>query len=103
MPCRDYYEDSQNEALEYATKVINLQERNDVLMRCLCKLDKFCLDNNGKFYDVFLLSNKELREVLQQHRKSDEDNWFEVYSKKYPNFSKEEIARMVRAGILQDI
>lgn len=106
MPCRDWddgvqyvYEDTQ----ETRALVGHLRARNDTLMTALCAMNKWARGSTDRVqYKMWLLENPGIYEIMLEHDKADEAHWFEVYSKQYPNFTKEEIAKMVRAGILED-
>lgn len=99
MPCSDGREDTSK--LDNERKIRELKERNNQLMRVICKIDTFL---EGYGIDLpELYKDAEVRAVLQEHRVSDEDRWNNHYSVKYPHLSKDEIAKLVRAGILEDI
>lgn len=47
-----------------------------------------------------LQQNSELATWVEAHKAEDEEKWFNHYRGQYPNFSKEEIAKMVRNEVL---
>ena len=78
-----------------------LRDRNNQLIRVICKIDNQFMNDEG--WKLFLLStDKEVREVIQEHRITDEERWWNIYHSKYPDFTIGEIAKMVRSGILED-
>lgn len=77
-------------------------ERNNQLMRVICKVDK-ALSENEEWQKHLREGDEEVRSVIQDHRESDEQRWFDYYKDKWPLFSKQEVAKMVRHGILADI
>lgn len=79
-----------------------LKERNDVLMRVVCAMEKAFFKANKTLFSRFLEENAEASKVIDDHRKADEEQWYNTYKKQYPAFSKEEIVKMVKAGILED-
>lgn len=83
-------------------KLKDIEQRNHQLMRVICKVDA-ALSENEEWQQWLLQGDEEVRQVIQQHRISDEQRWWNSYKEKYSQFSKEEIAKMVRAGILEDI
>lgn len=124
MPCYDGREasenelnrrlvDQQQEQLQTMTERLNasgmrlenLAERNNVLMRCLCSVDKWARNSliAQVEYQRFLSSNPEYSEELKKHRQFDISRRYEHYKDIYPGFSPDEINRMVEAGILSDI
>ena len=83
------------------TKLKELEQRNHQLMRVICKIDG-ALASNTEWQQHLLNGDAEVRSVIQDHRLLDEQRWYSMYSTEYPKFSKEEIAKMVRSGILED-
>lgn len=107
MPC---YDDRSHIVTEYRdtpetrAHVANLTARNDLLMRSICALNNWaqrCEDREN--YRTWLFQNPAVFEVIVQHEQVDADRWFNTYHKDYPDFTKTEIAKMVRAGILEDM
>lgn len=99
MPCYDS-RDRMDEA-DSERRIRELKERTDQLMRVICKIDKF-LDGYGIDLSV-LCKDAEVRAVIQEHRITDEDRWFDHYSVKFPQFNKDDISKLVKAGLLEDI
>lgn len=105
MPCSDgkWWEELEREAKEKETQkqLKLLQERNDQLMRVLCYIDRSF--PNKEVWEEFLSSAiPEVRAVILEHRQADEKLWYEQYNTKFPLLTKQEIAKMVRSGILED-
>lgn len=104
MPCRDYRDDTRTEYVQdpaLKRELTKLKKRNDQLMRTVCALDALLFSKHPQ-YAEWLTANPEAAKVIADHRLADEENWYNVYHKQYPQFTKTEIARMVRAGILED-
>ena len=100
MPCYDS-RDRMDEA-ESERKIRELKERNDQLIRVICKIDNSMKEDFG--WELFLLkTDAEVRAVINEHRMTDEDRWFDHYSAKFPQFNKDEISKLVRCGLLEDI
>lgn len=123
MPCydpwstRDYIEEAkfselretqgrlireEHHSASMSAKLKDLEQRNHQLMRVICKVDA-ALSENEEWQQWLLQGDEEVRKVIQEHRISDEQRWLDVYKEKYSQFSKEEIAKMVRSGILEDV
>ena len=103
MPCYDARDDAERETKEKETlkQLKLLQERNDQLMRVLCYIDRSF--SNKEAWEKFLSGAiPEVRAVILEHRHADEKRWYEQYKTKFPLLTKQEIAKMVRAGILED-
>lgn len=108
MPCRDWddsgvstvYQDTP----ETKALVDHLKARNDLLMKSLCAVDKWArsLKMVEGEYCAWLGTQATLLELILDHRKADEQRWFHTYYNQFPDFTKAEIAKMVRAGILED-
>lgn len=105
MPCSDgnYWDEIERQTKEKETQkqLKLLQERNDQLMRVLCYIDRQFPHQQG--WEGFLsLAIPEVRAVIYEHRHADENMWYEKYKTNFPMLTKEEIAKIVRAGILED-
>lgn len=102
MPCSDggYDEMLREQAFEKVLE--SLKVRNDQLIRVICKIDTQFMNDDG--YKLFLMTaGEEVRQVIQEHRITDEERWWNMYHPTYPNFTIGEIAKMVRSGILEDV
>lgn len=92
MPCRgpDYYEDNND---------INktLKEEVDRLTKILCDISQQGPTTNlaSIFFKV-----PDFREFVKEHEEVDNDRYYNKYKNRHPNFTKEEIVKMVRSGIL---
>lgn len=103
MPCYDARDEVERETKEKEMlKQLNLlQERNDQLMRVLCYIDRSFQDREA--WEEFLCGAiPEVRFVILEHRQADEKRWYEQYKTKFPLLTKQEIAKIVRSGILED-
>lgn len=102
MPCSDGGWSERIREKEWEDKISNLQERNDKLIRVICRIDT-CFRNDDAWKQFLSLrGNEEVCAVVLEHRATDEQRWWDKYKDKLQEFSKEEIAKMVRAGILDD-
>lgn len=82
-------------------EVQKFKDRNDQLIRVICKIDSQFMNDDG--YKLFLMTaGEEVRKVVQEHRVTDEERWWNMYHEKFPDFNIGEIAKMVRSGILED-
>ena len=98
MPCSDSLA---FDRMYHEQEVQKLKDRNDQLIRVICKIDQQLMNDDG--WKLFLLStDKEVRKVVEEHRITDEERWWSMYHSTYPDFNIGEIAKMVRAGILED-
>ena len=71
--------------------------------RAFCEMsESFKVSSVTKFNTV-LKSNPFLAEVYQEHCKEDEDTWYNHYKKQYSGFTKKEITKMVRGGVLERV
>ena len=73
-------------------------------MRLLCDVLTH-LEQAGRFVEIINKCKypKEIKDWWKNHKKDDEKRWFTHYHSIFPNFSSDEIAKMVRNGILKDI
>lgn len=87
-----------------AKSMLNPQPRENKEMRLLCDVLNH-LEQTDNFDSVISVCKytTEIKEWWKQHCKEDADRWYKHYKDKYPNFSKDEIAKMVREGVLEDI
>lgn len=105
MPCIDAETSERMSVIETEdsldkTKLLLYDSQNkiDKLTKIICKISKLPPETkvselNGKvsYYDDF----------IKDHRKQDENRWFNKYKNIYPQFTKEEIIKMVNANILE--
>lgn len=101
MPCSDGGWSEAIREQEWKDKISSLQERNDKLIRVICRIDTCFHNDDGWKQFLSLRGNEDVHEVVLEHRAADEKRWWDKYKSKFHGFSKEEIAKMVRAGILE--
>jgi hypothetical protein len=67
MPCYDHRSSVEYQEEECARKTAELRERNNVLMRCICTMERV-LNLTPEQLD---LCGKEVKDVIIEHRKQD--------------------------------
>ena len=97
MPCRSGFED------EPVTYIVDkhLQPDLDKVTALLCSLSMFLGRHHVKVLEQALKDVPEFESWLTKHQASDAQRWYKHYRGMYPNFSLDEIAKMVRNGILE--
>lgn len=97
MPCRSGFED------EPTIRIVDkhLQPELDRVTNLFCITTRFLQTHHYSVFNLLLLNVKGYKEWVAEHEVLDEQRWYKHYCSIYPNFSLEEIAKMVRNGILE--
>lgn len=97
MPC--YVEDPSTPVVRIVDK--HLQPDLDKLTALLCSLSMFLGRHHVKVLEQAIKDVPGFEPWLIKHQASDAQRWYKHYRGTYPNFSLDEIAKMVRNGILE--
>lgn len=102
MPCNSGYEFG---GLHRSTSAeINLlRTRYEKITKILCYVDKELSIKNPVLWNETIQKNSDLISWISNHRTVDHNRWSEYYKNIYPNFSKEEIIKMVINKVLKEV
>lgn len=98
MPCQSWGEDDVRTVVDPKTK-----QDLDKYKRAFCEMSEAFRSANPVRFNEVLKENAFLNNINTEHSNEDSARWFKAYSKAYPSFTREEIAKMVRAGILDRV
>ena len=98
MPCRSGFED--HERVVQQQKIVQeLDSTTDLLCSVMSELRTNHLD----VLNALTSKNPNLLIWYTQHKSVDENRWYSHYKNLYPNFSKEEIVKLIDNNLLQKV
>ena len=106
MPCVGYEESkawSEDTARQQSSRVPELEKQLNFVMQSLCTFTKAVMKRDMKLYTEIIEEEPEIRKLIDSHITIDKERYFKAYSSMYPNFSGNEIYKMVINGILPEV
>lgn len=97
MPCRSGFED------EPTIRIVDkhLQPELDKVTALLCAVSLHLQRDNPTVFQELRVRLPHYNLWVKEHEAVDAQRWYKHYRGTYPNFSLDEIAKMVRNGILE--
>lgn len=98
MACRSGFEEH-----EIAIQHSSVKRELDVTTALLCSLITELKTKHLSVLNSITITNPNLLGWYNQHRIVDENRWYAHYKDAYPNFSKEEIVKLIDNKLLKEV